>query len=137
MRIFKFYFFIFLFCTGCPIHKIDTRLNFLNRSNKNLFIYNEFSNINDTIIHCENCYSNFNDWVSVAPNDTSYIVIDKILYDEYLKQNPTKILRIFVIESDTLTKYGWGKVKNKYMVLKRFDYSLDSIQQHKEMIIYP
>lgn len=128
---------LFFFVQSCVVDKFDDRLKLINNSGSKLFTYSGFSNSNDTLIECDNCFSQEKDWVELYGHDTLSIGLHGKLYDEYLMKNPNKIFRVFVFESDTIKKYGWEKAQKEYMILKRFDINLEYIKYNNWIIKYP
>ncbi len=127
----------FPFLEGCVVDKFDSRLKFVNNTNSPVFIHGNFSLRNDTVIHCDGCYSNIREGDYYNPKDTAEIGLHGKLYDEYLEQSPEEVYRIFVFASDTIKKYGWEKAKNNYMILKRYDVTLKYIKENNWIITFP
>jgi len=50
---------------------------------------------------------------------------------------PKDTLSVYVFSSDTLSKYPWAEVRNKYKVLKRYDLSLYDLNKLDWTITYP
>jgi hypothetical protein len=46
-------------------------------------------------------------------------------------------LSVFIFHTDTLNKYAWEEVADKYMVLKRYDLSLEDLKQCNFTVTYP
>lgn len=53
---------------------------------------------------------------------------------EYLQ---TDTLCMFLLSADTLEKYGWEKVSKEYMILQRYDLSLEDLRLHDYKFYYP
>jgi hypothetical protein len=102
---------VVIFFTGCTVDKFDSRLKFFNNILTPVFIHSKFSEKRDSLIHCDDCYSNINNLYFYARKDTVEIGLHGALYDEYLKSNHKEFLKIFVFSPDTLKKYGWKKQK--------------------------
>ena len=130
-------FWSFSFLEGCVVDKLDSRLKFVNTTSSHVFIHSNFSLLNDTLIQCDNCYSNIDDWEYYHAHDTSFIPLHGKLYDEYLNQYPVEVFRVFVFASDTIKKYGWEKAKNNYMILKRYDVNLKYLKENNWIITFP
>jgi len=58
---------------------------------------------------------------------------------DYFKKNlPVDTLSVYFFHPDTLTKYSWEKVREDYMILKRYDMSLENLQYlDKKTVNYP
>jgi hypothetical protein len=46
-------------------------------------------------------------------------------------------LSVFIFHTDTLNKYTWEEVRDNYMILKRYDLSLDDLKQCNFTVTYP
>jgi hypothetical protein len=46
-------------------------------------------------------------------------------------------ISVFIFHTDTLSKYTWEEVADKYMVLKRYDLSLEDLKQRNFTVTYP
>lgn len=49
----------------------------------------------------------------------------------------TEKLSVFIFHTDTLNKYTWEEVRDNYMILKRYDLSLDDLKQCDFTVTYP
>jgi hypothetical protein len=43
----------------------------------------------------------------------------------------------FVIDNDTITKYGWEDVRTNYRILVRYDISLNDMERLRSTVVYP
>jgi hypothetical protein len=46
-------------------------------------------------------------------------------------------ISVFIFHTDTISKYTWEEVADKYMVLKRYDLSLEDLKQCRFTVTYP
>lgn len=58
-------------------------------------------------------------------------------WEKYFQTQPNDTLSVFIFHTDTLNKYTWGEVRDGYMILKRYDLSLDDLKQLDFTITYP
>ena len=58
-------------------------------------------------------------------------------WEKYFNLLPRDTLSIYIFHTDTLNKYPWNIVKEKYMVLKRYDLSLSDLKQLDFKVSYP
>ena len=58
-------------------------------------------------------------------------------WEKYFSLLPRDTLSIYIFHSDTLNKYPWNIVKEKYMILKRYDLSLSDLKQLDFKVPYP
>ena len=60
-----------------------------------------------------------------------------IKWEEIYSNFPKDTMSVYVFHSDTLKKYPWDEVGNKYMILKRYDLSLSDLKLLEWSIYYP
>ncbi len=62
-----------------------------------------------------------------------------LIEEEYKKllKNPSKKLCIFIFNGDTIDSYPWSKVRSDYKILKRYDVSLQDIENMGDIVEYP
>jgi len=60
-----------------------------------------------------------------------------IKWEEIFFNLPKDTLSVFIFHTDTLTEYTWNEVRDKYMILKRYDLSLDDLRRLNFKITYP
>ncbi|RNC63250.1 hypothetical protein D7D25_17530 [Proteiniphilum sp. X52] len=58
-------------------------------------------------------------------------------YEKIFSYLPSDTLSIYIFHTDTLNKYSWAIIKEKYMVLKRYDLSLDDLRKLDYTVPYP
>lgn len=58
-------------------------------------------------------------------------------WEKYFQALPNDTLSVFIFHTDTLNKYTWGEVRDGYMILKRYDLSLEDLKQSNFTISYP
>jgi len=76
------------------------------------------------------------DYYKVGRNTTGkHLYRDCIEYD--FKANPSGIIMYFIYDAQTLETVPWDTVVKNYMVLKRYDLSLENLQQMNWTITYP
>ena len=82
------------------------------------------------------------------PETNEYVIYDisKVLrpgYESHLEWKdffqalPEDTLSVFIFHTDTLNKYTWEEVRDNYMILKRYDLSLEDLEQLDFTITYP
>ncbi len=54
-----------------------------------------------------------------------------------LTESPDKVYMVFIFSYDSLSKLPWAKIRDNYMVLKRYDLTLDELERTNGTIIYP
>jgi hypothetical protein len=58
-------------------------------------------------------------------------------WEKFFQNLPYDTLSVFIFHTDTLNKYTWGEVRSGYMILKRYDLSLEDLREMEFKIIYP
>ena len=82
--------------------------------------------------------SPYSDWYKVLPNGENNTGLFNVGSGRsYCYENTIDTLHIFVFEEDVLSIYTWEKVVNDYMVLQRYDLSLQDLQQLNWQVSYP
>ena len=72
----------------------------------------------------------------IKPND--YIFIDsRKKWEEVFSEAPKDTLSFYNISSDTLSTYSWDIIISRYNILKRYDLSLQDLQNLNWRITYP
>ena len=61
-------------------------------------------------------------------------VISKEKWEDVL---PKDTLIIFILSKDTVDKYTWEKIRSTYNILKRYDLSLEDLENLSWTVIYP
>lgn len=71
----------------------------------------------------------------VYPSDYSYLDNNK-KWNEVLV-SPKDTISIFLLSKDIVNIYSWVEIRDEYKVLKRYDLSLDDLEQSNFTITYP
>jgi hypothetical protein len=83
------------------------------------------------------------------PEANDYIIYDitKVLqpgfeqhyksWEKFFHELPYDTLSVFIFHTDTLNKYTWEEVRDGYKILRRYDLSLEDIDEMDYTIIYP
>ncbi len=58
-------------------------------------------------------------------------------WEKFFNTLPHDTLSVFIFHTDTLNKYDWNVIRDKYMILKRYDLSLEDLKQCNFTIAYP
>ncbi len=71
--------------------------------------------------------------VGLDPYKKQVVYITGVKYENMVKDT----LSVFFFHQDTLQKYKWQEIKDKYKILKRYDLSLNDLQNLNFSIPYP
>ncbi len=111
----------------------DTRLILINKTHNTIRQYYQIMNLNDSIPDLTSC-----DKITlydVRPNSEE-ILRTQNKWNIYLKGNHDKILRIFIINEDSLSKYGTCKLFKEQIFIKRFDLTYKDLERLKWRITF-
>jgi hypothetical protein len=131
-------FIIGLLASKCenPIAERRYSIKFTNNSNINICPY------------FEKPYSKYlyPDTISIAKNKPYLIEIKKgnyfyydfgAKYEQVYEYVESDTLSFYVFNSDTLVNYPWDIIRSNYMILQRYDLSLNDLQNRNFEIEYP
>ena len=85
----------------------------------------------DTLILSSKLYS-----PQVKTNKSAYRD-SSVPWEDVYKYLTKDTLSIYVFSSDTLNKYPWDTIRSNYMILQRYDLSLQDLQNRNFGIEYP
>jgi len=131
-----------LISAKCKKDSIDTKnvpLYFRNNSNHLIYIY-----INDDeqykAVYSDTLITNFEMRVNgPIKSHTSEMITEggaswKNIFEVTV---PNDTLSLFVIAEDTLHKYSWGTIRSSYLIMQRYDLSLQDLEKRNFEIEYP
>ena len=76
------------------------------------------------------------DVLMLVPGDKH--VHDKIeKWEVFFSQLPADTLSVFFYSTDTLSKYSFEEVQESYMILERYDFSLQDLESWNWTVSYP
>lgn len=73
----------------------------------------------------------------IIPSGQSYSVIKAAPLDSYFKSVLSDTMEIFIFDANIVQTTPWDTVLAKYLILKRYDLTLDSIKKMHGIITYP
>ncbi|MDH6307243.1 hypothetical protein M2451_004156 [Dysgonomonas sp. PFB1-18] len=111
--------------TGCPDADFDN-IWLKNNSNRNVVVYIGEEGLGEPV---------YPDTLLPSINRTKpvYKAISQYLFTKDIKNSK---VCIFFLDQDTITKYGWDKIRDDYMILKRYDADENYLRQIDRTIIY-
>lgn len=72
----------------------------------------------------------------VSPGKKAYYD-SKTTWEENLKELPSDTLSIFIIDNDDYEQKSWQEIRDSYLILKRFDLSIEDLQTTNYNVVYP
>ena len=100
-----------------------------NNTNKDLLVFYQL-NYPDTTLQ-----QNRPDVTKLLANTIGLLSSEK-KWDEIINQNKDSTISFFFLASGTFEKYPWDSVRSKYIILKRMEFPLDSLQNLKWTVRY-
>ena len=130
---------LMLICTCCHHPEYDRRLQIAN--NSNIIIYVGISNMDWG--YKDSAYVNFN--YSVVKYGERYkfypnTVKEYLLYipwEQSFEHGKSDTVSFYVFDAAVLETTQWGKVKNDYLVLQRYDLNLENLINLNWTLSYP
>jgi hypothetical protein len=123
-----------IFITACgdknPFVERVYLINFKNTTTKSISFFDSRT-YPDTTLPSEKPY-----FGTCRPNSTSDIE-SKQKWEKNISDTPRDTLSIFIIDTDTIINKPWVEIKNQYKILKRYDLSLQDLQNRNWTITYP
>jgi len=119
----------------------DTRLHILNKSNNNIFFWRSFSYPDTSLpvnnnISRDTLFDGFYQTI-IKPGDSGIVSVASS-WDYFLStQVPSGKIEIFLFDLNVLRTTPWKTIAANYMVLKRYDLTLDSLKNRNWEIDYP
>jgi len=120
---------------------LDTRLHIRNHSGKTLFFF--FTNsFPDTSLRADNNLTRdtiFNGINSklIMPGDSGMVSVAGTWESFFSTEVPSGKINVFLFDLDVLRTTPWNAIATNYMVLKRYDLTLDSLKNRNWEIDYP
>ena len=121
--------------TGCPENLDDPNIEFdyWNQSEEEIFI---ICAINQDSIQCPDTLLSEINWMVDYP-DLGVVLGAKSFKLKGFSPPACDTARIFIINMDTINKYGWNEVRDSYKILHRYDLNLNYLRKLDYNIIYP
>jgi len=113
--------------------EFDTRLVLVNQTSKTIRYLDETKAKGDTIPDMTQCET-------IVPYrvfaNSKEIISSLNQWDVFFKQNPDKILRIYIMSEDSLSKYGTCKVLRQQIFLRRIDITYNDLKKSNWEVVY-
>jgi hypothetical protein len=104
--------------TSC--NEFDDRVELINNSNDIVRYHYELKEPKDTIPDMYGC--DVSSLYFLGPNESKRIHIPVGNLEDFFQYYPSYYLRVYIINQDSLKKYGACKIFERQLFLKRFDY---------------
>jgi len=125
---------IFMMSSICTKRDIyHDRISFINKSGKAVYVEGDFSWPDTSMNFVFSIQGN--SYKKVLPDVVGNPLELMDTYEERFEQ--LEVLMVFVFDAEVLETTPWDTVKSNYLVLKRYDLSLEDLQDMDWKIIYP
>jgi hypothetical protein len=129
---------ILMLTVACPDRDYapDSTLLIKNNSKDTLLYFIEFKSIVDTVLPSYNLFpdeSTKSTWLIFPYSESRY----KDAFIKTFNELDNKVLMVFIFDAKVLETTPWDTVKAKYLVLKRYDLSLQDLEDMNWTITYP
>ena len=126
-----------LFLFGCPDSEgdADSTITFVNKSDKTILDYSKSFIYPDTAIVMGT--SPFDEKVkqfAIKPNST-YKKEDN--WKSYLSKSKSGVMTIFLFDKAVVDTVPWNKIREDYLILKRYELTLQQLDSLNWTITYP
>jgi hypothetical protein len=125
-------------CSSCKYLISDRSyvIDLVNKSGHNIGYYFATGGIYGTFypdsLPLTNEYIMYDISKVISPGEES-----QLSWERFFQELPKDTLSVFIFHTDTLNKYSWEEVRDGYMILKRYDLSLEDLKQCNFTITYP
>jgi hypothetical protein len=123
---------------GCPDkdkYAPDSTIKMVNNTSNDVARFVEFRNIGDTILPNISPFpSSENVQINLIKANSS------VDYPDTWKgtfKRTNQILMVFLFSKDTIEQIPWNQIRDKYLILRRYDLTLDSLEKRNWTIEYP
>ena len=119
-----------LMITSCMRDRVDNRsLSIINNSNETIYWIRLY---NDKFEKPENW-----DHDIILPTSNTYLIQPKPSWDDLIKSIEDGKLRIYIVNKDSVDKYGWDNVYKKSIFSKKYLIDMQYLKDNKWTIVYP
>jgi hypothetical protein len=118
--------------SSCFLSTWDARLLLINQSEHKIRYIWEIKSIIDSIP--DTTYCKTDDLYDIEPH-YEQVIRSQNKWQHSLK-DPDKILRVFIINEDSLSKYGTCKVFKEQIFMKRFDLTYEDLEKLNWKVVY-
>jgi hypothetical protein len=132
---------ILLLANACPDKDmdsefVDSSITIQNNTDKALLRYFDFYNYPDTNLAIDNPFNNAKqeELASIPPQNSAE---QKEAWIKYFEQTNTTKLMLFLLDYETVKSIEWDTIKANYLILKRYDLSLQDLENMNWTVTYP
>ena len=126
------------FFYGCPDRdlEIDSTIKFANNSDKTIVYYEEYKKPNDTTLDADS-YFPTSQQVETSSISSGNVVFNEGPYINLFERLEEEVLMIYIFSKDTIDQVPWPRIRDEYLVLRRYDLSLEDLEAMDWTVKYP
>jgi len=125
--------FFLTICFSCINHETETRyIKVTNKSKKEIYSFFMRKQMSLQAYHDESP-----EFINAEKGGFSLLYLIKPKWEKYIEQASDKKLKIFLIEKDSVDKYGWEKIFEKDIYNKQYNLTIDDLDKMDWQIEYP
>lgn len=120
---------LFIFCNSCDIffeHVYFMRVH--NNTNDTILVYAGYNYPDTSLIYKKPRL------IMIYPNSHTGGLQSAEYWADKLKSDT---LSVFILSKDSVDIYNWEQIRDKYNILKRYDLSINELENQKWTIVYP
>ncbi len=129
----KYWILILIIGVASSCSEYDNRLVLTNDTEERIMYYDEFMNKNNFIPNLIDCDNGSLYYVDSKLDER---ITSPVVWEDFFKENPNNLLRIYLFNKDTVAKYGKCNVLKNQMITKRYDLTLDDMKKMNWKIVY-
>ena len=112
--------------TSCILSTWDVRLSLKNNTSNKIRYYEKIMNKDVFLPDTSDCSIGELNWVD---SKSEHVIRRPEKWEFALRDKPEKILRIYIINEDTMSYYGTRQVFKKQIFIKRLDLTFDDLKR--------
>ncbi|MEM9079057.1 MAG: hypothetical protein AAGC43_18605 [Bacteroidota bacterium] len=129
---------VLLICAGCPDQDFGSNREFTitNKTDTRLVSMLAFRIVTDTLLQNSNPYPTSEQLeLNTINSQSSMTFVDA--FDETFEQQSDKILMLYLFSRDTIEQVSWDQIVDEYLVLRRYDLTLEDLEAMDWTVEYP
>jgi len=116
-----------------PIFRGHNSVEIFNLSSKTIYVAGSFC-CSDTLMDFDSAFIEF-DRSKLEPRAAKPSIYSEVFFEEILVDDNKLI--VFVFDADVIENYSWETIVENYMILKRYELSLEDLKNRHWIIEYP
>ncbi len=130
---------ILIFFWGCPdkdINYVDSSIIVENNSSDTILIFYNFYDYPDTSLILQSPFLDFEQKKLSIVLPDSELTSNGSFIKYFNMQNTTKLM-LYIFNNKTVESVPWDTIRQNYLILKRYDLSLEDLDSLNWTITYP